>query len=141
MSTEENKAMLHRVYEEAFNKGDLAVLDDLLAADYVLHMAGLQEYKGAEGFKEMITALRSAFPDFNITVNDMVAEGDKVAHRYTWQGTHKGDFMGIAPTGKQVTVTGITISHFAGGKEGEAWSNIDSLGMLQQLGVVPAMGQ
>jgi steroid delta-isomerase-like uncharacterized protein len=141
MSTEENKAMLRRVYEEALNKGDLAILDDLLAADYVLHMAGLGEYKGPEGFKEMVTALRAAFPDLHVTIDDMVAEGDKVTHRFTLQGTHKGDFKGIAPTGNQITVTGITISRFSGGKEGEAWQNIDSLGIMQQMGVVPPMGQ
>jgi predicted ester cyclase len=141
MSTEENKAMLRRVYEEALNKGDVAILDDLLAAGYVLHMAGLQDYKGPEGFKEMVTALRVAFPDLHVTIDDMVAEGDEVAHRFTLQGTHQGEFLGIAPTGKQVTVTGTTISRFAGGKEGEAWQNIDSLGMLRQMGVAPPMGQ
>ena len=141
MSTEENKASVHRVIEEAFNKGNLAVVDDLMATNYVFHGPGGQELKGPEGFKQMIPMYRTAFPDIHMTIDDMVAEGDKVAFRLTLRGTHKGDLMGIAPTGKQVTVTGTVISRFVGGKELEAWESADQLGMLQQLGVVPPMGQ
>ena len=137
MSTEENKAMLRRNCEEAFNKGDLAVVDEIIANNYVYHGSGGQEFKGPEGFKQFVTMLRTAFPDLHLTVEDMVAEGDKVAHRLTLRGTHKGDLMGIAPTGKQVTTTAITISRFVGGKEVEAWSSMD---MLQQMGVAPPIG-
>ena len=140
MSTEENKAVLRR-NEEVFNKGDLAIADETIAPNYSYHGSGGQEIKGPEGFKQIITMFRTAFPDLHVTVEDMVAEGDKVAHRLILRGTHKGDLMGIAPTGKQVTVSAITISRFAGGKEVEAWSNFDQLGMMQQLGVVPPIGQ
>ncbi len=141
MSTEENKAIIRRIIEEAFNKGNLAVVDDLMATNYVFHGPSGQEVKGPEGFKQMITMYRTAFPDLHLTIDDMVAEGDKVAFRFIFQGTHKGDLMGIAPTGKQVTVTVTVISRFVGGKEVEAWENADSLGMMQQMGVVPPMGQ
>ena len=140
MSTKENKAMLRRNCEEAFNKGNLAVADENIATNYVYHGSGGQEFKGPEGFKQLVTMFRTAFPDLRITVEDMVAEGDKVAHRATMRGTHKGDLMGIAPTGKQVTIAAIVISRFVGGKEVEAWSNLDQLGMMQQMGVAPPMG-
>jgi len=129
--------MLRRNCEEVLSKGNLAVVDELQATNYVYHGSGGQEFKGPEGFKQLVTMLRTAFPDLHVTVEDMVAEGDKVAHRLTLRGTHKGDFMGIAPTGKQVTFAAIVISRFAGGKEVEAWANLDQLGMMQQLGVVP----
>ena len=140
MSVEENKAVLRRVAEEIFNKGDLAVVDEVIASNYVYHGSGGQEYKGPEGFKQIVTMFRTAFPDLRVTLEDMVAEGDKVAHRLTIRGTHKGELMGIAPTGKQVTISVVTISRFAGGKEVESWSNSDQLGMMQQMGVAPPMG-
>ncbi len=140
MSAEENKAIIRRVWEEVFNKGGLAVADEIMAANYVYRGPGGQELKGPEGFKQLVTMFRTAFPDLHATVEDMFAEGDKVAHRATIRGTHKGDLMGIAPTGKQVTVSATVISRFAGGKEVEAWSNIDMLAMYQQMGVTPPMG-
>ena len=140
MSAEENKAVLHRLAEEIFNKGNISVVDEIIAPDYVFHGPVGMEYKGPEGFKQMVTMYRNAFPDLHMTVEDMVAEGDKVAHRLTIRGTHKGELMGIAPTGKQVTITGIIIVRFVGGKEVEAWSTMDLLGMMQQLGVAPPMG-
>lgn len=136
MSAEENKAIMRRITEEVFNKGNLAVVDECTAADYVFRSGG-QEYKGLEGVKQMITSMRTAFPDFHVTIEDMVAEGDKVAHRYTWRGTHKGEFMGIAPTGKQVTITAAGFTRFAGGKQVEAWTYGDSSTIYQQLGVSP----
>ena len=139
MSTEENKAVLRR-NGEALNTGDLAVADETIAPNYIYHGSGGLEFKGPEGFKQIITMLRTAFPDLHVTVEDMVAEGDKVAHRLILRGTHKGEYMGIAPTGKQVTVSATTISRFAGGKEVEAWSNLDQLGMMQQMGIATPMG-
>jgi steroid delta-isomerase-like uncharacterized protein len=139
MTTEENKAVLRR-HGEAFNTGDLAVADETMAPNYVYHGSGGMEFKGPEGFKQIITMMRTAFPDLQVTVDDMVAEGDKVAHRLILRGTHKGELMGIAPTGKQVTISAVTISRFVGGKEVEAWSNLDQLGMMQQMGVAPPMG-
>jgi len=140
MSTEENKAKQRRVWEEAFNKGDLSVADELFAPNYVYHGPIGMEYKGPEGFKQMVTMFRNAFPDLHVTVEDMVAEGDKVVSRFTFTGTHKGELMGIAPTGKQVTIAGTVIVRWVGGKEVEAWGSEDLLGMMQQLGVVPPMG-
>jgi steroid delta-isomerase-like uncharacterized protein len=139
MTTEQNKALLRRVIQEAFNKGNLAVVDELIAPNYVFHVPR-NEVKGTEGFKQYITMMRTAFPDIHLTLEDMIAEGDKVVHRAKFQGTHKGDLMGIAPTGKQVSIVATTISRFVGGKEVEAWQFIDTLGFYQQLGVVPPIG-
>jgi predicted ester cyclase len=141
MSIEENKANARRAAEEVMNKGNMSLADEMVAADYVGHQPGLPDFKGPEGFRQYFTMMRTAFPDVHLTVEDIFAEGDKVVMRYTARGTHKGEFMSIAPTGKQVTMTGTVISHHVGGKQVEAWVSLDQLGMLQQLGVVPPMGQ
>jgi len=141
MSTEENKAMGRRIIEEVWNKGDLALVDELVSPNYIYHFPGREDIKGPEGLKQFVTMARTAFPDLHITIDDEIAEGDKVACRYTWRGTHKGEMRGIAPTGKQVTVTGIVITHCVGGKGVETWESTDNLSMMQQLGVVPPMGQ
>ena len=140
MSTEENKANVRRVIEEVFNKGNLAAADELVATNYIYHGPIGMEFKGPEGLKQLISMFRTAFPDLHITIEEMVAEGDKVVLRYTARGTHKGELMGIAPTGKQVTVPGANIAHFEGGKQVEVWCTMDLLGMMQQLDVVPPMG-
>jgi predicted ester cyclase len=139
MSVEENRAMARRSLEEVMNKGNLSVVDEIMATSYVFHFPG-QDYKGPEGFKQMVTMWRTAFPDLHFTIDDMFAEGDKVARRITMRGTHRGDLMGIAPTGKQVTITAILISLYEDGKEVEAWGISDMLGMMQQLGVFPPIG-
>ena len=141
MSTEENKAKQRRVWEEAFNKGDLSVANETIATNYVYHGPMGMEYKGPEGFKQVVTMFRTAFPDLHITVEDMVAEGDKVVSYYTMTGTHKGELMGIAPTDKKVKFSGIVIVRWVGSKEVEARGVGDMLSMMQQLGVVPPMGQ
>jgi steroid delta-isomerase-like uncharacterized protein len=140
--TEANKALARRFYEEGWNQGNLAVFDELLASNHVLHDPGFPELiRGPEGFKQYYATYRTAFPGNQLTVEDYLAEGDTVVSRWTGRGTHKGDLMGIAPTGKQVTVTGISIQRIANGKIVEEWSNYDMLGMLQQLGVAPMPGQ
>jgi predicted ester cyclase len=136
MSTEENKAKVRRIIEEAWNKGELVVVDELIAPTYVYHMPG-NDFKGPKGLKQAVTMYRSAFPDLHVAIEDMFGEGDKVACRYTFRGTFKGELMGIAPTGKQVTVTGAGFMRFVGGKEVEAFSFSDELSMFQQLGVAP----
>ena len=141
MSTEENKENARRAVEEVMNKGNLSLADELVDANYVGHAPGMPDFKGPEGFRQYMTMMRTAFPDIHLTVEDIFAEGDKVVSRYTGRGTHKGDLMGIAPTGKQVAMTGMVISRHVGGKQVEAWVSLDQLGMLQQLGVVPPMGQ
>ncbi len=137
MSTEENKEIERRIVEEIYNKKNLAPTDEIIDTNWVYHGTGGMEFRGPEGFKQFVTMGITAFPDCHITIEDMIAEGDRVVDRFTFRGTHKGDFMGIAPTGKQVTFTGIVICRFAGGKEVEVWEVTDELGMMQQLGVIP----
>jgi len=141
MPTEQNKAALVRLYEEAINKGNLAVLSEIIAPEYVYHGVGGIELKGPEGFRQYIAMLRTAFPDLKFTLVNVVAEGDYVAHRFTLTGTHKGDLRGIAPTGKRVTATGNVLSRFSGGKEAEAWMEYDTLALYQQLGMMPISGR
>ena len=138
MSTEGNKALSRRVIEEIFNKQNPALADELIDANFIDHGMG---FKGPEGFKQFVTTFITGFPDIRLTIDDMVAEGDKVALRLTAQGTHKGDFMGIAPTGKHITASGVLIQRIAGNKVAEGWLVNDVLGIMQQLGVVPATGQ
>lgn len=132
---EENKAIVRRWVKEAINKGNLAVVDEIIASDYVFHSPGW-DASGCEEIKQVITRFRSAFPDVNLTIEDLIAEGDKVVWRWLCRGTHRGEFMGIAPTGKQATWTGIVISRFEDSKMVEGWEDWDALGMMQQLGVV-----
>ena len=139
MMSEENKALVRRFLEEAFNKGNLGVVDEICASDYVLHdPASPEEIRGPEGIKGFVQMYRSAFPDSHITLEDLIAEGDKVVSRWTARGTHQGELFGIPPSGNQVEVSGITISRFEGGKFVEDWSNSDTLGLMQQIGAVPS---
>lgn len=134
----QNKAISRRIVEEVFNANNMAPLPMIVAANVVSHQPGGQDVKGVEGFKQLVAMYKTGFPDARITVQDQIAEGDKVATRWTATGTHKGDLMGIKPTGKQVKITGITIDRIAGGKIVEEWEDFDLMGMMQQLGVVPA---
>ncbi len=138
MSVEENKALVRRVYEEIHNKGNFAAVDELVAINFIDHNAPPEISPGPEGIKQTFTMFRNAFPDLNVTVEDMIAEGDKVVARITLRGTHKGEFMGIAPTGKQIKLATIDIVRIAGGKIAERWGVGDNLGMMEQLGVIPA---
>ncbi len=141
MSTEENKAIVRRYHEELFNKGNLAVADELFDSNYfnsLLDQMGLP--RGPEGFKQYATMVRTAFPDFNLTIEDQVAEGEREVHRITGHGTHKGNFMDIPPTNKHVEISAIAIDHISGGKVMETWVEVDMYGMMQQLGVIPPPG-
>src|SRR5919201_2483348 len=143
MSAEENKALVRRLYEEC-NKGKeagIAVLDELVAPDYVWHGAPPSVSPDRAGWRQLRTAFYTAFPDLHATVEDLIAEGDKVAYRITGRGTHQGEFMGIPPTGKQIRWTGIEIDRIKDGKVVESWPNADNLGLMQQLGVIPQMAQ
>jgi predicted ester cyclase len=140
MSTEQNKALDRRYVEEVLNKGDLGVIDEIMAPNYVGHVPGFPP-SDREGDKQLIAMFRAAFPDLHFIIEDQIGEGDKVVHRLTARGTHQGDFMGIPPTGKQIIGTGININHFAEGKVVESWGIIDMMGLMQQLGVVPSPGQ
>jgi len=140
MSIEENKALIRLFYEEVFNKKNLAAVDDFFAPDHVDHTLPAGLPVGPEGTKQAIAMTLSGFPDLRVTIEDMIAEGDKVVIRFTTHGTQQGALGGIPPTGKQVAVSTIEITRIAGGKIAEDWGLDDRLGMLQQLGLVSAMG-
>jgi steroid delta-isomerase-like uncharacterized protein len=141
LSAEENKAIFRRYVEEVSNEGNLDLVDEIFAR-YVSHQPdGHTEERGPEDVKRFIGEFHQAFPDFHSTIEDQIAEGDKVATRWTIRGTHQGEFRGIAPTGKQITVTGIGIFRFSEGKVVESWDNFDQLGMMQQLDAIPQPGQ
>lgn len=134
MTVKENKAMIRHNYEQ-LNERNLAALYENFSADCVFHAAGGREIRGLEGLKQLITRILRAFPDHHETIDDMVAEGDKVVALVRWTGTHQGEYLGIAPTGKQVTYTAITIYRIVGGKVVESWQEGDRVGLMQQLGV------
>jgi len=137
MSTKDLKALEHHFFEE-WNKGKaatMAVIDELCAPNIVFH--GRRDTRGLKNLKKSFSEFYDAFPDLHATIDDMVAEGDKIALRFTWTGTHKGAFMGIPPTNKKVTMWALQIDRIAGGKCVEYWTRMDTLGLMQQLGVVP----
>ena len=138
MSMEENKAKILRFYDEVINKGNLSIINDLVSANIVDHHIPPELPKGAEGLKQMVIMFRTAFPDINMTSEEMIAEGDKVVCRFIMRGTHKGELMGIAPTGKQVTVSGIETNRFEQGKSVERWEQADTMGLMQQIGAAPS---
>ena len=140
MGSDENKAVTRRFIEEVFNHGELARADELLAADFVNHVAGT-EVRGREAMREFVATYRSALPDYHCTIEDQVAEGDKVVTRWTARGTQRGELMGIPPTGQHVSLGGVVIDRLVNGQIAESWLEADVLGMLQQLGVVPAPQQ
>ena len=140
MSTEENKAIARRGYE-AINQNNLDTLDEVVASDMTDHDPAPGQAPGLEGVKHYFSSLHAAFPDVRMDVEDMIAEGDKVVARVSVSGTHRGEFMGIAPTGNRVTIAGIDILRMANGKIVEHWGKFDDLGMMQQLGVIPEPGQ
>ena len=138
--SEENKAIMRRLMEEVWTKGDLSLVDQFISVNNTHHDTSTPDFgPGPEGERKRVTLYRSAFPDLQFTVEDVIAEGDTVSVRWTSQGTHRGPLSGIAPSGKKVSVSGITLARFAGGKMVESWVNWDALGLLQQLDVVPAL--
>ena len=141
MSTEVNKANLRRFYDEVFNKKNRAAIEEFIDPNQVDHAAPPGTPGGLAGAKQTISMYLTAFPDLHFTVEDIIAEGDKVVARLKVRGTQKGAFMGVPPTGKQATSTVIDINRIAGGKSVEHWLEMDTLGLLQQLGAVPTPGQ
>lgn len=137
MSTE-NKTISRRVGEEGFGGGQMDVIDELVADDFVNRDETVPPDlpPGREGLKALAQGYLAAFPDLAFTIEEQIAEGDLVVSRWTATGTHQGDLMGIPATGKQVRVTGVTIDRIQGGKIVETWTSWDRLGLLQQLGVV-----
>jgi steroid delta-isomerase-like uncharacterized protein len=143
MSTEENKTIVRRWTEEGGNQGNAAVFDELAAPNWIYHDPSFPNVRTLADYKRWATETRNAFPDSHTTIEDMIAEGDKVVLRWTLRGTNTGDIvtpMPLPATGRQVTISGITIVRIAGGKGVEVWQVGDTLGVLQQLGVIPSMG-
>lgn len=138
MSLEENKALIRFVIEEALNKGNIDLADDFFTSDYVSHIPNAPPLPPGPGtFKEIITIWRTAFPDYHMTIEELIAEGDKVCNRFTSTGTHEAKLWGIPPTNKKMVVKGIEIHRINGGKVAETWICDDVPGIMQQLGVVP----
>jgi steroid delta-isomerase-like uncharacterized protein len=135
MSAEDNKAIVRRAYD-AINRNDLDALDEMVDSDITDHDPAPGQGPGLEGVKQYFSSLHTAFPDVQMSVDYMVAEGDKVVARVSVSGTHQGEFLGIDPTGNQVAITGLDVLRIVDGKIVEHWGNFDDLGMLQQLGVI-----
>ncbi len=138
MSTQ-NKLILRRFFEELFNQGNLAAADEIVSADYLNHNAVPGETPGRAGLTQFITDLHSAFRDLNFSIDDQIAEDDKVVTRWNATGIHQGEFAGVPATGKPVVITAINIHRVVDGQIQEGWLNWDALGLLQQLGVIPAL--
>lgn len=142
MDTEKNKTLARRFFAEVANAGRLDRAAELMAPDYRHHDPGLppELQESRDAYVSHFPMYTAAFPDMGIVVDDVVAEGDRVAIRWTLTGTHNGELMGIPPSGKKVTCPAITIQRIADGKIVEGWTNFDALGMLQQIGAIPSSG-
>jgi len=140
--SENNKAVVRRLFEELWNKGNLSVADQLFTPNYTHHDSSSPDFgHGPESERQRATLYRTAFPDLRLTIEDLIAEGDTVMARWTCHGTHKGELNGIAPTGKPFTISGVTSARLLNGKLAEGYVNWDALGMMQQIGVVPQLAK
>ena len=139
MSIEENKKIVRRFFDVGPSEGDLSAANELLAPNFTLHVP-LPCSPGIQGINDVISACRAAFEGLNVTIEDMVAEGDKVAARFTARGIHKGVFMGLPPTGMNITMTGIEIFRIENDKIAELWGEANLIGLMQQLGILPPLG-
>jgi predicted ester cyclase len=140
--SEQNKTITRRIIDELWNKGHLPVADEVIAPNYTHHDASTPDLgRGPEGEKKRVAMYRAAFPDLRLTIEELIAEGETVVARWSCRGAHKGELNGIAPTGRQITITGVTIARFSGGKMVEGWVNWDALSLMQQLGVVPELAK
>ncbi len=139
MLSETNKTVSRRFFEEVFGKGKLNVLDEIVAKNHINSGPGNPPglVPGIEGTKQLVTMYRNAFPDIRFTVDEQIAEGDKVVTRWTAHGTNKGELLGMPATGKSSTVTGIVVDRIVNGKIAESWPIFDQFGMMQQLGIIP----
>ncbi len=142
MTVEENKTIAARFYE-VYNEGNIELIDELVSSDFVGRDPNdpSLERHGPEGVQRVVEAFRTAFPDLEGTLEDQTAEGDKVVNRYTGRGTHLGEFVGVAPTGREVELSEVTIFRLRGGKIVEGWDFYDGLGLLRQLGAMPTSGE
>ena len=137
--SEQNKALVIRITEEVANRGNFSVVDDLVAPEYVghspTHSAG--EARGREGYRGFYQTLRGAFPDLEFTIEDLIAEGDKVVSRWRARGTHRGEFRGLHPTGKSGEVAGTSLFRITDGRIVECWTNADDFSLMQLVGAIP----
>jgi len=136
----DNVALVSRIWNEVWNRGELDACDEILAVDYIGYIPGQPEpIRGREAFKQMVAAYRAGFPDVHLTVDDVFAEGDRVAVRWMSRGTHTGSLMGIPPTGHAMEVMGISLFQVVDGMVAKEWEGFDTMGMMRQLDMVPAM--
>ena len=140
MSESQNIATIGRFIEEVINQGHLDAADELVEADFIELDPLPGQRQGREGLKEVIAMMRAGFPDLDWVIDETVAAGDKVVSRFTWRGTQKGAFLGIPATNKPVTVRGVVIDRLSGGKMADSRILMDTFGLMQQLGVIPAPG-
>ena len=139
--TDSIKERARAFIEEAWSKGNLAIVDEMLAPDYVNHSPlESDQPAGRDGYKRAIVTLRTGFPDLTSTVEEVLVEGDRVVTRYTAKGTHLGTFQGVAPTGKRIEAGGTTIDRYAGGRIVETWDSFDLLAVYRQIGVFSGPG-
>jgi len=136
--SEHNKKLERRLIEQVWNQGNFDVVDEFVAGDYIGHASTPDdETRGRAGYRAFYAGLRDAFPDFQVTVEDQIAEGDRVVTRWTARGTHLGHFRGVPSSGRQGAISGITIERMANGKVVECWTNADDLSPMRQLGLIP----
>lgn len=136
-----NKAALRRFFEEVVSGNNLDLVDELVTPDFVWHGPGGKEVRGAAGLKQLVGTYLSAFPGMQLSVEDQVAESDKVVTRFTARGTHTGELEGVAPSGKSVTIAALSVCRLEGGKYAEVWEVFDELALLQQIGAVQSPAQ
>ena len=137
MSAEESKAIV-RQFWGVWDEGNIGLVDELLASDYVNHSPGIPDQpEGSDGVRAVVAMFRSGMPDLRVIIEDMIAEGDKVATRYTLEGTHEGELFGIPPTGQHLSIKSISVERVSDSKIREHWRITDTLDMMQQLGVIP----
>jgi steroid delta-isomerase-like uncharacterized protein len=138
--SEHNKAIVRRLFAELWNTGNLSVADEIFAPTYTHYDPSTPDFgKGPDSEKKRAALYRTAFPDIHLSIEHVIAEGETVMTRWSCRGTHKGDLNGIAPTGKHITISGVTIARVSNGKIVEGYVNWDALGLMQQLGVVPQL--
>ncbi len=138
--SEQNKAIVRRLFAELWNNGNMSVADEIFTPNYAHYDPATPDFgRGPDSEKRRAALYRGAFPDLHLTIEDVIAEGETVMTRWSCRGTHKGDLNGIAPTGKHVTISGVTVARVSNGKMVEGYINWDALGLMQQLGVVPQL--
>ena len=141
MSLEDNKAIIRGYVEAVWNQQQVDRADEFMAPDFLDHASLPGQAPGLEGWKKKWAMYLAGIPDLRVTIEELVAEGDKVGVRRTYEGTHQGELLGVPPTGNHVRIGGISIFRLAGGKIAESWEQVDLLALMQQLGALPTPGQ